>query len=94
MYFLGITFVPCQDGVIDSDSDTTEFISDSNQHDHHQHMELCSPFCSCQCCHTKIDTYHLHDYRITSIIISSDIFTYHNDVKQNVVIPLLHPPQV
>lgn len=48
-----MAFKPCDDiPIIDIDSKTN--VQAENEHSHSDLHDLCTPFCSCHCCHTHI----------------------------------------
>ncbi|MCX2744178.1 hypothetical protein OO013_09895 [Mangrovivirga sp. M17] len=49
---ISISFIPCNDQH-DSHQDE-EIVVNSNDHDHAEDSENCSPLCVCNCCHTNL----------------------------------------
>ncbi len=56
IFFFSI--LPCADeaiGAVSGDEEVMEQLEEQGQEASHQHGEdLCSPFCSCHCCHTHV----------------------------------------
>lgn len=82
---------PCSDAEVKADC---EMQVASDHSDHEQHVDLCSPFCVCQCCHshTTFPT-QLFETKGSTIILS---FTsiYIDLVMDSHLNRLLRPPQV
>ncbi|APD05890.1 hypothetical protein UJ101_00338 [Flavobacteriaceae bacterium UJ101] len=47
IFILTLTVQPCQDG---ADDTTISYEHQDDNHDHENHQDSCSPFCSCICC--------------------------------------------
>ncbi|WP_417610125.1 DUF6660 family protein [Owenweeksia hongkongensis] len=59
VYFLGLSFVTCADGLVYADSvNGLHVVASADSHSGHDHNsntnDLCSPVCSCQCCHVHV----------------------------------------
>lgn len=94
IYFLGISFAPCEDAAIDNGSDGDEVVHYSDQHSDNHTQDLCSPFCSCQCCHVNVVEVGLYPYEIISPEISNLPNARFVNSKQEVNYSILHPPRV
>ena len=94
IYIFALNLAPCEDiGVFDNETKTeiSSAIADDHQH---QDSDTCSPFCSCQCCHTHATHFKFVDFTIASTDISTRVF-YHFDGMENDFNPsILQPPQV
>ncbi|AZA87613.1 hypothetical protein EG349_12835 [Chryseobacterium shandongense] len=55
IYFLALSVMPCTDAcdINISNSSKSEFTKISN--DQTNYKDVCSPFCSCACCHTVVN---------------------------------------
>ena len=85
--------MPCDDE-IDVDGTAEFHISDSSKEHSDNHQEdLCSPFCSCQCCHVDVVDLDLYPYELI-LPISSKL---HNsgvvNSTQEVNYSFLRPPR-
>lgn len=47
--------VPCNDRIEEESLDTSECFDGNCNEDHEEHHDLCSPFCTCNCCQTNVD---------------------------------------
>ena len=52
---LFLSIMPCSDKYPGFTSANTELNQMANDHDHHSDVDLCSPFCTCQCCQANIE---------------------------------------
>ncbi len=53
IYILALAIMPCNDiHALDQNASNTFEITDN---EHHHDMDFCSPFCSCDCCHTSAE---------------------------------------
>jgi hypothetical protein len=94
IYFLGLSFIPCEDAIIHSSFDDDQ-IGHYSEHDSDHHSEdLCSPFCSCQCCHVNVVDIDVYPYQIISPEISKLPNARFVSSKQEVNYSILHPPRV
>ncbi len=54
-FFLFLSTVPCDDAKAEDACGTEVHLHSAADQDHdHSEADFCSPFCSCQCCHTNI----------------------------------------
>ncbi|MCO5233963.1 MAG: hypothetical protein LC105_11230 [Chitinophagales bacterium] len=65
VYLLLISFAPCADAS-DSFCDKLKLEHAHDQDSNHQHSDVCSPFCACNCCHLSMmanseSTYYMTD---------------------------------
>ncbi|MCO5231446.1 MAG: hypothetical protein M9958_09855 [Chitinophagales bacterium] len=52
---MAISFAPCADA---ADYFCDKNKSEQSQQDSHQHTDICSPFCACNCCHLPMVNYN------------------------------------
>ena len=53
LYILSLSFIPCTDNDTHQYEQGIVIVLDSHSNHHHsndEHVDLCSPFCSCSCC--------------------------------------------
>ncbi len=94
IYFLGLSFAPCEDAVVNYDSDADQIGHFSEQDSDNHGEDLCSPFCSCQCCHVNVVDIGLYPYEIILLEISKSPNARLVSSKQEVNYSILHPPRV
>lgn len=92
-YMFFMVFIPCADACgIDSHEQS---ITMESANDHHQeHLDLCSPFCSCSCCATQITISPLLNFEIT---MQSEIRTFviiDNTVPHTLYFSIWQPPKI
>jgi len=84
MFLLGLSLVPCSDTAVSallSNTNPIQFHVSTSEHDHGsdaddtEHVDFCSPFCSCSCC-------GLHIVSTGEVVHSSMIF-YHLEFDQD-----------
>ena len=97
IYILALSFVMCTDTVCD-DLKSGDLVEEANHiddenHSHSNDVDLCSPFCSCQCCQVIVDVFHFpsFDLSLETILLSQISFIKH-DVSQDVLLSLYQPP--
>lgn len=95
---LSLSFVACSDGiVVDNNTAVAQqtYDQESKEHSHSEESDDCSPFCSCQCCQVTVDFFPSYGFTlIPEKNISQRISTYHNDISQETLESLYHPPIV
>jgi hypothetical protein len=71
VYFLGLNFVPCEDAVQLSDSNS-QFQQLKQEVDHSPiNFDDCSPFCQCHCCHVHVTIFNGTSYEAIEPVIST-----------------------
>ncbi len=74
-----------------------EIASNHDNHSHDKENDLCSPFCSCNCCGSQIVTY-FKAISINSAVVSKDITTqlpsYTSKFTSNFYGSIWQPPQI
>ena len=94
IYILALNFTPCEDSKSLESTDNTELSQAFEVGHDHNALDLCSPFCICQCCQINIDIVDFYSYTL----VSEDNFkgnpSYKNSVAQEVSRSLYQPPQV
>lgn len=94
VYFLGLSFIPCEDTVVDNNPIEEEMAYYQNQDTDNHLTDLCSPFCSCQCCHVNVAEIGVCSYKIITPQISKIVNTRLVTSKQEVSYSILQPPKV
>ena len=95
IYILILTFVPCSD--VHWDADDYSHISLIQQQDNHNHqdneIDLCSPFCFCNCCQTlsQPDIFASYQANLTFSEITYPLLIQNNIDR---AISFWHPPKI
>ena len=94
IYILALNFTPCEDNVLEGNEVKIE-ISQNIDVDHsHADLDLCSPFCQCHCCHIHATYFNLVNLTSTSTQISTEVFTYFENLGTDIPNTILQPPRV
>jgi len=94
IYIFALNLAPCADYSVPDDEVETE-ISQAIGDDHqHQDSDLCSPFCSCQCCHINATHFEIADIELDIKLISTLDFFYLNGSEKDINTSILQPPRV
>ncbi|MBP8849838.1 MAG: hypothetical protein KBG80_04705 [Breznakibacter sp.] len=92
LYILALTALPCVD--VHKDEAETKIELSDTAHNHHNENDLCSPFCTCDCCVSPV----LHIY--TSIQISINVIAphiyqeYQSALNSALFVTIWQPPQL
>ncbi|WP_420834720.1 DUF6660 family protein [Aquimarina longa] len=94
IYILGLSFITCNDNVIEYNDGIVQLLN-ADEHSDSEESDLCSPFCSCQCCQisiteTEFDSY---DYLISNYQYSK-VYSYKNIALQDFDFSLFQPPRI
>lgn len=94
IYILALNLAPCEDYTVLDNEVQTE-ISQIFDNDHqHQDLDLCSPFCICQCCHISTMNFKFVDVKFNTSYISTQDFFYQNGIVKDFTTSILQPPKV
>jgi len=94
IYILALNLAPCEDYTVLDDEVKTE-ISQAAVDDHqHQGLDLCSPFCICQCCHINAMHIKFVNIKFNISYISTQDFFYLNGIEKDFTTSILQPPRV
>ena len=93
IYIFALNLAPCEDySALDNEVKTE--ISQAVDHEHqHQNLDLCSPFCICQCCHISTINFKFVDVSINTSYISTQDFFYQNGTEKDFTTSILQPPR-
>lgn len=90
--------MPCADGEVDTSNQLAmKFRSNNASHSHNNHIDLCSPFCTCNCCSAQVLTYFMVttiNFSIVIPIIKSPLPTYKSILYSNFYGSIWQPPQI
>ncbi len=96
IYILGLSLLTCNDSLVHdaSNPDIVNVIS-LDDHSDSSMADLCSPFCSCQCCQVSFTTINFttHNYLIAQDQFAT-VYSYEDTALQDFVFSLFQPPQV
>lgn len=93
IYFLGLSFLPCEDDAIFQD-DATEFHQVDKSHASGTAADDCSPFCQCHCCHVHMMTFESAEADLNSFEISTKISEYTFEIGDDIPQSFFQPPRV
>ena len=94
VYILALNFAPCEDSNnLDTINKSDISISNDIEHNHND-LDLCSPFCHCQCCQVHVTDFEMIDFQITSSEISSVVYFHIDKLGKNIPKSILQPPRV
>ncbi|MGM5470267.1 DUF6660 family protein [Flavobacteriaceae bacterium LMO-SS05] len=92
VYILALNFAPCED----SDAANDEAKTELSQHidNDHTDLDLCSPFCQCQCCHVNVIDFNIADLKLQVSEISTELFFHIYGLEKSFNNTILQPPRV
>ena len=97
IYLLALSNFPCADLEVNSAAHkTAQFSSDAN-HSHDKQNDLCSPFCTCNCCGAQVLTYQFADsfhFQAVYSIITIQLPTYKSVYTSSFFGSIWQPPQI
>ncbi len=100
IYLVALSSIPCADMEVSSAAHKAVEISsshDEKSHNHDKENDLCSPFCSCNCCGSQIVTYFKTPtikIEIVSKTIKTKLPTYTSKFASNFYGSIWQPPQI
>ncbi len=92
IYLLGLTLVPCTDAISETEADLEHIIAVDDDH-HEDTLDLCTPFCHCQCCQVHIVMYNTTIFNVLNSDISTKISIYKENIGIDYKDPLFQPPR-
>lgn len=95
MYILALSLVPCTDGVVNDvcGSQKIELSDSGHSHEHSDHSDDCTPFCTCTCCGSVIVVPSSQEFGNHFILfVSTYLFPYSFDYSFDYVEGVWHPP--
>lgn len=94
IYIFTLNLAPCED-YKEPDNEVQTEISQAVGDDHqHQGLDLCSPFCICQCCHINAMHFKFINVKFNISYISTQDFFYLNGTEKDFATSILQPPRV
>lgn len=95
-YIGALSIVPCSDGMTqDSAHPNLEVSTDGHNHDHSDHQDDCTPFCTCVCCGSIVTLPFLQSLIGKNFALSTEYSSQYNcnysfDYSEGV----WHPPSI
>lgn len=95
LFLAYLVTVPCTDG-LDYANEVAQTDCKSHDHSSHNHVDTCSPFCSCTCCgiHLMVADYTIYHFKTNVSPTYAEIVTYHPQVDLGIVYGIWQPPKV
>lgn len=93
IYIFALNLAPCEDTAMFDNEVKTEVSHDMGDNHEHQDADLCSPFCSCQCCHINVMHFKFVSIKFNLPYISTQDFFYRNGTEKDFATSILQPPR-
>ncbi|GAA4275506.1 DUF6660 family protein [Aquimarina mytili] len=94
LYFFALNFVPCEDAHTSMDDVQVEVCQNLDICDDHNGSDHCSPFCQCHCCHVHVINFDIVQFETQLAYIPTKIFSPNEGISEDIVDPILQPPQL
>lgn len=102
IYLVALSCLPCADLEVSSAAHTdahelAKTTHDSEGHSHGNDKDLCSPFCSCNCCGSQIVSYFnvmSCNFTVVSKEIKTQLPSYTSKFTSNFYGSIWQPPQI
>tara|TARA_R110002049_G_scaffold134581_3_gene294065 strand:- start:101 stop:409 length:309 start_codon:yes stop_codon:yes gene_type:complete len=92
LYIFALNLAPCADTVASDNDVQIEILQAADDHQH-QILDVCSPFCICQCCHINATYFKFVDLKLDFSYISTQDFLYLNGTEKDFTTSILQPPR-
>jgi hypothetical protein len=92
IYIFALNLAPCVDYDAHDINVKTKFSQDIGGQ--HQWLDLCSPFCICQCCHISATYFQFEDTQLAMSYISTEDFFYLIVSEKSFSTSILQPPRI
>lgn len=94
IYLLVLNFTICEDKVV-ADSDVKiEISQDLDSKYGHSDLDLCSPFCQCQCCQIYTTFIGIPKFDAASATHSTEVVYYFDKLEDDITFSILRPPRI
>ncbi|MCF8715154.1 hypothetical protein JM658_09985 [Joostella atrarenae] len=90
---MSLSFLVCSDEVA-VDVTSEKVVMSQDQHPGDLDLDLCSPFCQCQCCHIPMITLEEYDFAVIDLSISTKEDHFYFNIKDDFLNSILQPPRV
>lgn len=98
IYLIALSCLPCADiEVSNTAHKASEIVHTQEKHSHDKENDLCSPFCSCNCCGSQIVTYFKavsYNFTVVSKGIKTQLPSYTSQLTSNFFGSIWQPPQI
>lgn len=102
IYLVALSCLPCADMEVNSAAhkdahEVAKTAPNNDSHSHDKENDLCSPFCSCNCCGSQIVSYFKvlsYDFAVVSKNIKTQLPTYTSKFTSNFYGSIWQPPQI
>lgn len=97
IYLITLSSIPCADLEVYSGIHKTAQFSSEENHSHDKQNDLCSPFCTCNCCGSQVLSYQANivfDFPVISSVITISLPTYKSVFASNFFGSIWQPPQI
>tara|TARA_R110002049_G_C8985663_1_gene548647 strand:- start:529 stop:834 length:306 start_codon:yes stop_codon:yes gene_type:complete len=91
-YILTLNFLPCEDGDLLQNEMQVEIVHSVD--DNHGHIDMCSPFCQCQCCHIQTTFFKIAELSLGANDIATTVFLHFESLGKDISKSILQPPRV
>jgi hypothetical protein len=97
IYLMALSNMPCADMEVNSAMHKTAQFSSEDNHSHDKHNDLCSPFCTCNCCSAQVLSYQSvlsFEFPAAYNLISIPLPNYRSVFASNFYGSIWQPPQI
>lgn len=97
IYLMALSNMPCADMEVNSAMHKTAQFSSEENHSHDKDNDLCSPFCTCNCCSVQILSYQtpiIFEFPKVCDLISIALPSYNSVFASNFYRSIWQPPQL
>ncbi|MGY0392202.1 DUF6660 family protein [Bizionia sp. KMM 8389] len=93
IYVLALNIIPCEDTIVVSNDVEVAITQLEIDHHEHQEVDMCSPFCICQCCQINITQFQFYSVQFYLENITTQDFFYLNKSEKDFLNSILQPPR-
>ncbi|MBA5792545.1 hypothetical protein H1R17_07250 [Flavobacterium sp. xlx-214] len=95
LFFAFLVTMPCTDGS-DHANETAHTHCKAHNHSSDEHVDTCSPFCSCACCgiHLMVADYSIYHFKTNVSPTYAEIVTYQPQNELGIVHGIWQPPKI
>ncbi|MCV9926756.1 hypothetical protein OIU83_03805 [Flavobacterium sp. LS1R49] len=98
VYLIVLSCLPCADTLAsETKTHTNEIVSKTDSQSHEKGLDLCAPFCSCNCCAAQVLTAAptiTWFFNEDTILIKKPLSSYHSILASNFYGSIWQPPQI
>ncbi len=93
IYILALNFTPCEDSVTVENEFKVELSQNGDIDESHTDIDLCSPFCQCNCCQIHTTTANSLDFVVASNLISTHLILHFDSLGKDITFSIFQPPK-